>query len=347
MLEVAKLEPVDLRSVWPNEAQHFTPWLAENLDGLGGALGMDLEFVQQEAPVGPFSADILARDVNDNRSVIIENQLEATNHDHLGKVLTYAAGYNAGVMVWIVREFKDEHRQALDWLNQRTAEDTEFYGVEVRAVRIGDSSPAYVFDVVARPSTFRKINVDRIGRPRVSPSGQAYQAFWQGIVDRLRDDHTLTKARKADRYNWMNFATGVPGVVYGVVFPRKGARTELYLNSQSPSRNKALFDRLNSQGDIESAFGEPFEWERLNHARSSRIAVYLPGRTISDNEEILSDTADWMVNTVVKLSKTVVPIVKKVAEEVDEEMEVAASTPSLTDSDDTDILDYDQDDDEE
>ena len=125
MPEVARLEPVDLRAVWPNEASDFTPWLAENLEELSKALGIDLELIQREAPVGSFSLDIHARDVNQNRTVVIENQLEPTNHDHLGKVLTYAAGHNADVMVWIVKEFRDEHRQALDWLNQRTRSPSE------------------------------------------------------------------------------------------------------------------------------------------------------------------------------------------------------------------------------
>lgn len=323
MTEVAKLTPVNLREVWPNEATSFTPWLAENLDGLGEALGIDLELEGTEAPVGTFSVDILARDVNENRRVVIENQLEATNHDHLGKVLTYAAGYDASVMVWVVREFRDEHRQALDWLNQRTGIDTEFYGVVVRAVRIADSSPAYVFDVVARPSTFRKTRLNRIENSGTSPSGQAYQDFWQRVIDRLRDQYRLTNARKPNRGNWMNFETGVKGVVYGVVFPRKGARTELWLGSPNRTRNKTLFDRLKAQGDIEKAFGASFEWERLDHAKASRIAIYLPGIAISDSEEILKNTEDWMVDTVVKLSRTVIPIVREVADEVDEEMVAA------------------------
>ena len=187
MAEVTRLEPVDLRDVWPNEASDFTPWLADNLGALGEALGMDLELVRTEAPVGTFSVDILAKDVSENRDVVIENQLEPTNHDHLGKVLTYAAGYNADVMVWIVKDFRDEHRQALDWLNQRTGEETEFYGVVVRAVRIGDSRPAYVFDVVARPNEFRKRHVN-LNTSNNDKDTDAYRQFWERITEKLKRD---------------------------------------------------------------------------------------------------------------------------------------------------------------
>ena len=153
---LAKIERVDLREAWPNEARDFTPWLAENIAELGEALGMDLELQQTEAAVGGYSLDVLATDLNQDRPVIIENQLEPTNHDHLGKLLTYAAGYDANVIVWLTREFRDEHRQALDWLNQRTGEDTQFFGVVVELWRIGDSLPAPHFKAVATPNEWRK-----------------------------------------------------------------------------------------------------------------------------------------------------------------------------------------------
>ena len=123
-MDLGKLEKVPVRSVWKHEAHDFTPWLAKNLNELAEALGLDLDVEQaeEEAPVGTFSLDILVRDVDGGRPVIIENQLEKTDHDHLGKLLTYAAGYNAGVIVWITGEFTDEHRAALDWLNQETGE---------------------------------------------------------------------------------------------------------------------------------------------------------------------------------------------------------------------------------
>ncbi len=318
MPDIARLEPVDLRDVWRNEANDFTPWLAENLDRLGEALGMDLEHVQTEAPVGSFSLDIQARDANGNRKVVIENQLEPTNHDHLGKVLTYAAGFDADVMVWVVREFRDEHRQALDWLNQRTGEETEFWGVVVRAVRIGNSAPASVFEVVSRPNTSRKIRVGRREGGQLSVSEQAYFAFWPRVVDRLRDDHGLTSSRSSSPRSWMAFASGIRGVGRNVSFSSQDARVELYINRGDKELNKGFFDLLHSHREqLEAAMGEGFAWERLDRGSASRISLYLPNRSVTDPEDKLKEIADWMVDRCVRLAEKVVPIAKELAEEFD------------------------------
>ena len=140
------LRKLDLRTLWPKEAASFTPWLRNNLNLLGDAVGMDLEFQDQEAAVGPFSLDLLVHEVGTDRVVIIENQIEQTDHDHLGKLIVYAAGFNAGVAIWIASSFREEHRQAIDWLNQRTDTDTQFFGVVVEAVQIDDSRPACTFN---------------------------------------------------------------------------------------------------------------------------------------------------------------------------------------------------------
>lgn len=153
---LGRIERGDLRDAWPHEASDFTPWLAEHISELGDALSLELELQNQEAPVGSFSLDLLARVSGTDHTAIIENQLEPTNHDHLGKLLTYAGGYDANVIIWVAKDFRDEHRQALDWLNQRTDDDTGFFGVVVEVWRIDGSRPAPHFNVVAAPNEWRR-----------------------------------------------------------------------------------------------------------------------------------------------------------------------------------------------
>ena len=332
MLEVAKLEPVDLRSVWPNEAQDFTPWLADNLDGLGGALGMDLELVQQEAPVGPFAVDILAEDSH-GRQVVIENQLTKSDHNHLGQLLTYAADYNAGVMVWVASDFYDEHRHAIDWLNKRMGLEWEIYAVVVRLVKIqGCSECAYMFEVVARPDEFGKSHIINAS-PVTSERQEKYKQFFLGVLDKLRNEHKLTNARKPSGYSEHFVGAKVRGVQYHMHFVQGGgARVAVYLNSDAV-RNKRLFDALqNQQQTLEGEFEQPLVWHRLTEYKVSRIAVELPDRRIEDTDEMLKQTADWMVNTVVRLSQKVIPVVREVAKEVDHEMAAEASPELFDDS---------------
>ena len=154
---LAKIERVDLREAWPNEAQDFTPWLADNIAELGEALGMDLGEPQTEVPVGSFKLDILATNLGSKRYVIIENQLDETDHDHLGKLLTYAAGYDAETIVWIAKTFRDAHRQALEWLNQRTGVDTRCFGVVLELFQLDDGRLAPYFYPVVTPNEWAKV----------------------------------------------------------------------------------------------------------------------------------------------------------------------------------------------
>ena len=147
-------------------------------------------------------------------------------------------------MVWVVRDFRDEHRQALDWLNQRTSEQTEFWGVVVRAVRIGDSDPASVFEVVSRPNTFRKIRISSGASGAQSASQRAYYSFWPRVVDRLRDEYKLTSRRNSTTANWIDFSSGIPGVRRNVSFSKQGARVELYLDTEDRVSTKSLYDLL-------------------------------------------------------------------------------------------------------
>ena len=167
---LGRLEKVDIREIWKNEAVDFTPWLAEpaNIGLLGDTIGMELEVEAVEKDVGRFFADILCKDAASDRFVVIENQIENTDHDHLGKTITYAAGLEATAIVWIAKHFGEEHRAALDWLNEITGAEVAFFGLEVEAWKIGDSPAAPKFNVVCRPNDFTAGGPAR--RPSVPPS---------------------------------------------------------------------------------------------------------------------------------------------------------------------------------
>ena len=298
MVDLGEIKRVDLREVWPNEASDFTPWLAENLDKLGEALGLDLELQSAEAAVGAFSLDVLAHDLGSNRPVIIENQLEATNHDHLGKLLTYAAGYDAYAVVWLTREFRDEHRQALDWLDQRTGEDTQFFGVVVEAWKIDDSRPAPHFKPVATPNDWQKSTV---GAERgsgnaaaVSERSERYRTFFQSLIDTLREEYRFTNARKGQPQSWYNFSSDNSGIAYSASFSRDGkASVNIDIASRNGEWNQRLFDRLTERkGTIQSEFSEDLVWDSVENRLACYVRVFRNGQ-IDDDEETLEAVQGW------------------------------------------------------
>lgn len=294
MTNLGQLTRVSVRDIWPNEALDFTPWIAGNLVRLGEVLGMDLELVAREASVGSFSLDILARDLSTGHHVIVENQFGDTDHDHLGKILTYAAGYDASTVIWVSETVRDEHRQTIEWLNQRTDTDTQFFAIEIEVVKIDDSRPAYNFKPVVLPNEWHKVKRETT-TGRSSARGEAYRAFFQKLIDELREKHSLTDARIGQPQNWYNFPTGVSGLVYGTSFAQGGRlRDELYIDVGDPEKNKRLFDWLFEQRSlIEQECGESLSWERLDDRRASRIAIYREG-TI-DDETMLDEYRQWAI----------------------------------------------------
>jgi hypothetical protein len=182
---LGRLEQVDPRSVWRHEALNFTPWLLENADRLGEALGVELELTRAEHAVGGYSLDLIGRDLTNGTVVIVENQLADSDHSHLGQLLTYAAGTSAATIVWLTTAFRDEHRQAMTWLNEHTDEDTHFFGVELQVVRIGESVPAPLFRVVAEPNDWQKA-VKRSASNSTSGRAALYVDFWARYLTRVR-----------------------------------------------------------------------------------------------------------------------------------------------------------------
>jgi len=299
-----EIQKVPLREMWPHEASDFTPWLAENIDELGKALGMDLELIEQEASVGDFSLDILAKDLGTSNSVIIENQLTQTDHDHLGKLITYSAGFNATTVIWISEALREEHRQALDWLNQRTDSETSFFGVVVEVIKIDNSKPAFNFKLVASPNEWQKNKKRKTQSSATSTKGEKYKIYFQSLIDTLRETHRFTAAKAGQPQNWYSFSSGVNGIYYGANFAQGGkARTELYIDLGDQDKNKFIFDELiKNKDNIESNFGIPISWERLDGKRASRLAVYMDG-SIDDSDSNLESIQLWHIDNLLKLKK--------------------------------------------
>ena len=299
MVELGNIENVDLRSVWPNEAGDFTPWLAEHADLLGAALGMDIEIEQREASVGAFSLDLLGREVGSDRVVIVENQFGRTDHNHLGQLLTYAAGLDAGSIVWISGNVRDEHRTAIHWLNEQTTDAVAFFAIEIEVWRIGDSLPAPRFNVVARPSGFqRKIASETTTAP--TELRLAYQNFFSDLLRRVHATHRGFTNRSPDnvRYDsWMDFAVGRTGFFLRCSFDgQQRFRMEIYIDTGDGARNKAAFDRLHqAREEIASTLGETLTWERLDNARASRVFAHRGGR-VESAEAVLEAHKRWAVD---------------------------------------------------
>lgn len=302
--DLATIQRVELRSVWSHEAEEFTPWLAENIGKLGEALGMDLEVEDLEASVGSYALDILARDRND-RQVVIENQLGTTDHAHLGQLLTYAAGFDANVIVWIARYFRDEHRDALDLLNRRTGEDTEFFGVEVELWKIDDSRPAPNFNLVATPNEWRKQTIRqsvRVSRRR--GKRKKYQEFFQKIIDPLREEHSFTEEHEAKPQGWCPLSNHGVGIDYTASF--QVSRKEAWVELMHRKDRRRVFDQLREDRTaIESELGEPLHWLE-KHSNGSCIAAHRPG-SIDDDEDTLVDIRVWMVERLLKFKRVFGP----------------------------------------
>jgi hypothetical protein len=263
---------------------------------------MDLELIEQEASVGDFSLDILAKDLGTSRTVIVENQLTQTDHDHLGKLITYAAGFDASIVIWVSDSIREEHRQAMDWLNQRTDSETSFFGVVVEVIKIDDSKPAFNFKLVASPNEWQKNKKRQTQRTSVSTKGEKYQNYFQNLIDDLRDIHRFTSAKAGQPQNWYSFSSGVSGITYGANFSQGGkARAELYIDLGDHEKNKYVFDQLfNMKGEIEDSLGQEISWERLDNKRASRLALYIDG-SIEESDSELEKVKNWHIEQLLKL----------------------------------------------
>jgi len=275
---LGSLERVELRDFWEDEAREFTTWLAQeqNLRLLGKAIGIELEFETAESQVGAFRADIVAKEVGTEDRVIIENQLERTNHDHLGKLLTYASGLGAKVVVWIASEITDEHRRALDWLNEITGEQFSFFALEIELWRISNSEPAPKFNLVCRPNDWAKTltGSERSREPTETKLSQL--DFWKGLVDYAGVQGTTLSLRKPRPQHWYPLAVGRSGFNLSLTANtlRHRIGCELYIRHR---QSKKAFALLQEQRTVIEAELGTLDWQELPHKRDCRVVQYRPG----------------------------------------------------------------------
>jgi Domain of unknown function (DUF4268) len=271
--ELGRLEPVDPRSIWAHEALHFTPWLAQNADRLADALGIEIELDSTEQSVGDYSLDILGRDQTNGVILIVENQLGDSDHTHLGQLLTYAAGTGASTIVWITTKFRDEHRQALTWLNEHTDPDTHFFGVELQVVKIGASTPAPLFNVVALPNDWQKLVKATAGSQAANPLNERYREFWAKLLERMKAEHPAWTRASPPAQNWLWTSAAIRGCGINSVFGFKGTiRQELYIDRPTLEASRAVFDALfASREEFETAYGKTLEWDPLEDRKACRI----------------------------------------------------------------------------
>ena len=286
MKQLGKLEKIDdLRSIWKHEAKDFTPWLAEeeNLSILSEAIGIDIVLEEQESDVGEFSVDIFAVEESTGRKIIIENQLEDTNHDHLGKIITYASGKDAEVIIWIVKRARDEHKQAIEWLNNHTDDKCAFFLIEIELWRIGKSEPAVKFNIVERPNDWAKSMKKSVS---LSQTGGQRKNFWQQFIEYNQTVNGVYAKSTPTSDTWIGKSIkGIPGTGVNLVITKDSCRIEAYINSGNQDKNKSIFDALISQKDaIEQEYGAKFDWQRLDEKVTCRIYEARPWSYMNEDE---------------------------------------------------------------
>jgi Fe-S-cluster containining protein len=306
--KLGRLERVGLRAVWASEAADFTPWLAqeENLRLLGETVGIELELEAQETEVGPFRADILCKNTPDDSWVLIENQLERTDHTHLGQLLTYAAGLEAVTIIWVAERFTEEHRATLDWLIQITAERFAFFGLEIELWRIGESPVAPKFNIVSSPNDWARTVQCSAGRSgQLSETKQAQLNFWTAFKQHMEESGSFVRCQKPLPQHWMNHYIGKGGVNLCSVASTLDSITNTYCPElrvelvTSGQHSKSYFAQLHAQKEeVESELGQPLVWHNPEGAKMCRIYLRRPADFRSAPE--WPQQHEWLRQTVEK-----------------------------------------------
>lgn len=319
MTKLGKVEYIEPRDLWPDEAKDFTPWLAtdEGLGLLGEALTTELELVETEAEVGPFNADVLCRVVGEqDHLVVVENQFGKTDHDHLGKLITYASGLKAKTLVWIADSFTDEHREAVNWLNENKGGSARFFGLEIYAIKIGDSLPAPQLKVVSSPNIWAQA-VRGSKETELSTTKLDQRKFWEEVRDYIKSEQSTLRLRQPPAQHWYEIAIGRSSFHVSLTVNTQLERVgcELYLYG---GQAKQAFDLLAADKEIiEKELGCAVEWQRLEGKEACRIIAYRDGSIYNPIQR--QELKGWLHLSAERFQKVFAPRVKALRLAQDEE----------------------------
>jgi len=303
---VGKIIKVPLREVWKHEAHDFTTWLQNNIEVLNTVIDFQLSNPEREKSTGNFNVDLIAEDEEGN-VVVIENQLEKSNHDHLGKVITYLASVGASKAIWIVAEPRQEHVKAISWLNESTS--ANFYLLKLEGVKIGESDPAPLFTLIVGPSDEVREAGDT--KKEFAERHHLRKEFWNHLLKRAKDRTKLHANNSPGIYHWVGAGAGIGGVTFNYVITKHEGKVELYIDKDKTSGegNKLFFDMIyKHKSDVETLFGSNLSWERMDTKRASRISKSIAIGGYADREkwELISQS---MIDNMIKLEQVLSPII--------------------------------------
>jgi hypothetical protein len=308
-MQLSKLEKVDLREVWKHEALNFTNWLAkqENLELLSDEIGIDIVLIQTEASVGKFNVDILAEEENTGRKIVIENQLESTDHDHLGKIITYASGVDAEIIIWIVKSVRDEHKQAVDWLNEHTDSNINIFAIQMEVWKISNSPYAPKFQIIAKPNDWAKA-VKTVTTPAPLSETKLLQLeFWTKFKEFVQENGGKVKLSKAYPQHWydISFGSSNAHICLTVKSQKEQITCEIYIPDSKP-----LFACLHAKkAEIEGELSECLVWEELPEKKACRIKLVTKGNL--SNQKDWEQYHSWLLEKVIKFQQVFGKFIKQ------------------------------------
>jgi hypothetical protein len=280
--EFRDLEPQDVREYWEHEAHEFTPWLADSIrdedaSHLEDVLGLDLEVIETEKSVGKYSVDIVAEVIDDGRQIVIENQLKASDHDHLGKCIAYAAGVDADIIVWVSPQFNDEHKDAFQWLNKNSREGVDLFAVRLEVWRIGDSPPAVRLNPIENPSEWKEKAKRSEGE--LSETKKLQEEYWTQFRDLIGEHDTPLRTRKPKPQHWYNNPIGRSG--FKLQFTVNTVENRLYCQLVIQDDSEVYQELERQKDQIEDEIDESLIWsppeEAQRESKRAKITLRRPG----------------------------------------------------------------------